>query len=308
MLKTFSYAEEGLAYTVNIYEDPENAGQFLADITVDEGAMDVNAIYLGDDDASGDSEMLNGPLNMNGATTSDGEQVQWDQAVELSRPGLGSEGEDKETYVTAGDTLTLELDIASLDEIGVFGIRATSTTTEEGSIKAVSDMPEEPEDPEDPEEPVYDKLGFGVEVDENGGITNGIFVRDEDLPEGQDPTFENYVNYYESEFGEDPEYNVSQLETVVVYDVTEETDEAGNILEIPEELFRIDAPDGGFQDAEELIAAHDTLIDDVSPADTETGSDDGADLMAALSLGDFAETDVPEQDADLLEEDDLEMI
>lgn len=40
MPKTFTFQEEGLAYTVNIYEDPENPGTFLADITVDEGAMD----------------------------------------------------------------------------------------------------------------------------------------------------------------------------------------------------------------------------------------------------------------------------
>lgn len=182
MPKTFTFQEEGLAYTVNIYEDPENPGTFLADITVDEGAMDLNAVYYGDDDFSGDSAGLNGSLNMNGARL-DGEQIQWDAAVQLSEPGLGSEGDEKETFLSSGDTLTIELNIESLDDISVFGIRATSTTTEDGSIKSVSDQPEDPEEPED--EPAFDKIGFGVAIGENGGIESGVFVREEDLPEGE---------------------------------------------------------------------------------------------------------------------------
>ena len=43
--------------------------------------------------------------------------------------------------MTSGDTLTVSLDIDSLDEIDVFRIRATSTSTDAGSIKAVSDDP-----------------------------------------------------------------------------------------------------------------------------------------------------------------------
>ncbi|WP_417699146.1 hypothetical protein [Pseudophaeobacter sp.] len=43
--------------------------------------------------------------------------------------------------MTSGDTLTVSLDIDSLDEIDVFRIRATSTSTAAGSIKAVSEPP-----------------------------------------------------------------------------------------------------------------------------------------------------------------------
>ncbi|WP_278922446.1 hypothetical protein [Pseudophaeobacter profundi] len=53
--------------------------------------------------------------------------------------------------MTSGDTLTVSLDIDSLDEIDVFRIRATSTSTDAGSIKAVSDDPPPPEEP--PTEP-----------------------------------------------------------------------------------------------------------------------------------------------------------
>ncbi len=70
--KIFTYEVEGLSYTVSLYE--EN-GQILADIAVTEGSMDVNAVYFGDDDFSGKSESLAGPLNMNGASL-DGEKVQ----------------------------------------------------------------------------------------------------------------------------------------------------------------------------------------------------------------------------------------
>lgn len=301
MNKIFTYQMDGLAYTVTLYEDPDNPGTFLADITVDKGAMDVNAIYFGDDDFGGDSAGLRGPLNMNGAQL-DGQQVQWDAAVQLSRPGLGPEGEDKETYISSGETLTIQLDIDSLDEVDVFGIRATSTTTESGSIKAVSDEPEEPEEPED--DPVYDKVGFGVAIGENGGIESGVFVREDDLPEGQEGTFANYVDYYEEQYGDDPEFAISQLESVVVYNVSIEVDENGDALEIPEELFRVDAPEEGFQDADALIAAYEEAID--SAASEGAADPDGADLLSALSLDFGFEEDAFPEDEQL--EDDYEMI
>ncbi|MGI3184312.1 hypothetical protein [Nioella aestuarii] len=289
MPKTFTYQEEGLSYTVVVYEDPDNPGNFMADITVDEGAMDVNAIYFGDDDFSGDSESLGGPLNMNGARL-DGEDVQWDSAEQLSRPGLGPEGTDKATYVSSGETLTVGLDIESLDEIDVFGIRATSTTTPEGSIKAVSDEPEEPED-----DPTFDKVGFGIEIGDNGGIENGVFVREENLPEGEEGTFENYVNFYDSQFGDDEDYNITQVESVIFYQLTID----GNGLEIPQELFRIDAPEGGFEDADDMIATYDEAI--ANGALDEV--DEGSELMAALSYeADFVD-DVSEEEE--IVEDDL---
>lgn len=278
--KVFTYEAEGLAYTVTVYEE---AGAFYADITVGEGAMDVNAIYFGDEDFSGSSESLKGPLNMNGASL-DGEKVQWDAATELSRPGLGPEGEDKETYLQTGDTMTVELDAASLDDISIFGIRATSTTTEEGSIKAVSGDPEEPEEPEDPEEPTYEKVFFGEEFSDTGFPLSGAYILDEEpdpnpynnlaLPEGTGPTFENYLTFYLSdEVGGD----TAALEAVVFYG----SDPDGN----PQELFRIDAPEGGFEDADDVLAAYDEAL-----MDMEDMSGEG--LMAALSLEDDGSADM----------------
>ncbi|KIC34021.1 hypothetical protein [Leisingera sp. ANG-S5] len=284
--KIFTYAVDGLAYTVTVYE--EN-GEFFADITVDDGAMDVNAIYFGDDDFSGSSESLSGPLNMNG-TRLDGEKVQWDEATELSDPGLGPEGEDKETYLQTGDTMTVSLDIESLDEIDIFGIRATSTTNDAGSIKGVSGDPEEPEEPEDPEEPTYEKVFFGEVFSDSGDPLGGTFILDEEpdpnpysipaLPDGTEPTFDNYLSYFLSE---DIGGDLSAVQSVVFYGTGEDGAQ--------EELFRIDAPEGGFQSADDLLAAYDDALE-------ATGGLAGQDLMAALSLEDHAEAD-PEAEEDL---------
>ena len=72
----------------------------------------------------------------------EGERIQWDDALALSRPGLGREGEDKETFLQAGETLSFELPDVSLDEIDFFGIRATSVNGGD-SIKGVSGNPED---------------------------------------------------------------------------------------------------------------------------------------------------------------------
>lgn len=293
--KTFSYAMEGLSYTVTVYEDPENAGQFLADISVSEGAMDVNAIYFGDDDFSGESEGLKGPLNMNGV-----QDVQWDDAVKLSDPGLGPEGEDKETYVTAGDKMTVQLDIDSLDDVDVFGIRATSTTTEEGSIKAVS------EEEEDDDEPTFEKVGFGVDIADNGMISNGVYIFEDNLPEGEEGTFENYVNFYETQFADDPDYNITEVESVIFYDLTEETAPDGSTIELPTELFRIDAPEGGFQNAEDLLTAYDEAIENGALDDASMAEDGSLNLLAALNTGSNTEANEIVEDDIIPEDDELE--
>lgn len=285
--KVFEYQENGLSCTVTVYEKD---GAFFADITVNEGAMDVNAVYFGDDDMSGPSASLKGPLNMNGAGAEyEGEAVQWDEALKLSDPGLGKAGTDKETYVSEGDTLTISLPITDLDDLDFFGIRATSTTTDAGSIKGVSGEPETPEDP------LYDKVFFDFGVDENGDSNGGVYITSEApesnpfnvpaLPEGTEPTFENYLSYYQEQGG-DP----TMVDSVAFY----ETDAEGNL----QETFRIDAPEGGFEDADAILAAYD---DATAPDEGEAGgetntaeSDPDLDFMAALFID--APADEPEQD------------
>lgn len=309
MPKTFTFQEEGLAYTVTLTQVGTTVS---AEITVTEGAMDVNAIYFGDDDFSNESVGLSGPQNMNGARMGN-ETVQWDGAIPLSSPGLGPEGEDKATFVSAdGDdnTFTTELTgVSSIDDISVLGVRATSTTTDSGSIKAVSqeDEPEEP--PED--EAVFDKVGFGVEVSDTGGIENGVFVQQDDLGTDADGnpvegTFANYASFYQGEYGTDgaaDDYAIPNVETIVFYEVTSGTDETGNPIDIPEELFRIDAPDEGFSDAEEMIAAYDAAIEDGALEDYVP--EDGASLMAAFALPTEPEDDGLVEVADE-EEDEME--
>jgi hypothetical protein len=285
--KTFTYNTEGLSYTVTVYQDPET-GAFLADITTTEGAMDVNAVYFGDDDFSGRSEGLAGPLNMKGSHFD--QDVQWDSAVKLSDPGLGKAGTNKETYVSEGNTLTIELDIQSLDEIDFFGIRATSTSTPEGSIKAVSEEtpPEEHE-----EEPTFEKVFFGEAYDATGFPQGGVFIAAEEpvpndfnvpaLPEGTEPTFENYVTYYVDELGGD----VSDLEAVSFY----ANDEDGNLKEV----YRLAAPEDGWQSPDELLDAYDQAVED-QVFDAAVEEDGTMDLMAALSLPPDDEATMPDDD------------
>lgn len=292
--RLFEYQENGLSYTVNVYEQD---GKFFADITVNEGAMDVNAVYFGDSDLSGASAALKGPLNMNGGgSVYEGEPVQWDQAVELSRPGLGTEGTDKETFVSEGETLNVPLDISSIDEIDFFGIRATSTTTDAGSIKGVSGDPETPDEPVDPDEPqdaTYDKVFFEETFGEDGAPLEGTYILAEEpednefntpvLPEDTEPTFENYVAYYE-EIGGD----VTKVESLVFY----QNDEEGAL----QETFRIDAPEDGFGDADEMLTAYDDAIDAMDREDIEA-----QELMLAVSF-----TPNPEDEMLLEDETDEE--
>ncbi|MDP2081635.1 MAG: hypothetical protein U0934_14070 [Pseudotabrizicola sp.] len=273
--KVFTYQTNGLSYTVTVYEKD---GSFFADIKVTEGSMDVNAIYFGDDDFSGASASLSGPLNMNGGGAQyEGETVQWDQAMKLSDPGLGHAGTDKDTFLAEGDVYTVSLDISSLDEIDFFGVRATSTSTPEGSIKGVAG---DPETTDDPEEPLHDKVFFDNGTDENGMSLGGVFILSEEpednvfdvssLPEGTEPTFANYVSYFE-ELGGD----IGSVASVAFY----ETDEDGN----PVETFRIDAPDGGWADGDAVIESYNAAIESMADEDA------GEDLIASLSTGTLAE-------------------
>lgn len=267
--KIFTYQQAGLSYTVTIYAKD---GNFFADVTVDHGAMDLNAVYFGDDDFSGPSATLKGPLNMSGGGSQyEGETVQWDQAIKLSDPGLGKSGTNKSTYLSEGDTFTVPLSINSLDEIDFFGIRATSTSTPEGSIKGVSG---DPETTEEPDEPLHEKVFFDYGTDESGASLGGVFIlarEPEDngfgvpsLPEGTEPTFANYVSYFE-ELGGD----ISSVDSVAFY----KNDAEGNL----QEAFRIDAPEGGFADADAMLASYNAAIE------TFAVPDPGQDFIASLT-------------------------
>lgn len=305
MPKTFTYEEEGLAYEVTFSED-EN-GNFSARIEMLEGAMDVNAVYFGDDDYSGESESLRGPLNMNGAGSRLGDEtVQWDDAEWVSDPGLGpldENGEIKESYITEGQTLEVELDIESLDEIDIFGVRATSTTTESGSIKGVSE-----------EDPEFNKVAFFGEADPStgeGGFAE--YVEQESLPDGSDGSFADYANYFEDVVAPEQGVSVSDVDSIGIFEVTPVLDENGNpVLDyenVPQEeiveLFSIDAPEGGFTSAEDMIAAYDEAVEGDALDEYDAAS--GAELMASFALPPEPEDDGIADASDENEEDEDEM-
>lgn len=205
--------QNGLTYTLRVHEVD---GQFFLDVTVEEGQMHLNAVYVADDDFSGDSAGLGGPLNMNGARL-EGEAVQWDDAIAINRPGLGHRDFDPDTFLQAGDTFTVPLNISSIDDADIIGIRATSTSTPEGSIKGVTAMdPPAEEPPEDPpgEGESYDKLFFVVGDNPEFGEFGVAIFRDLDafqqgdpdavpnpfndafLPEGSEGTLDDYLEQF----------------------------------------------------------------------------------------------------------------
>lgn len=286
--KTFDFSENGLAYTVTISQNAD--GQFIATINLITGSMDVNAVYFGDDDFSGKSASLGGPLNMNGGGSRfEGETVQWDTAIALSRPGLGREGTDKATFLSEGQSLDIPLNITSLDDIEFFGIRATSVNGG-GSIKAVSgnptvDEPEDPEDPVEPEDPTFAKVFFVIDQTDDGVPTNGLAVLGANeppqpgvsqLPEGSEGTFTDYVNFFEAS----GIFNVSEIETVIFYDDSVTFNE----------VFRLEAPDGGFEDADALIAAFDEALEGSA---AENDDFDMSSLFIGIEMEDSV---IPEDD------------
>lgn len=310
MPKTFTYQEEGLTYIVELTQVGDNVE---AEITVTEGAMDVNAVYFGDDDYSGESESLGGPLNMNGAGSQLGDEtVQWDAAQTLSDPGLGPEGEDKETYIADGETLTFTIAGQSLDEIDIFGVRATSTTTESGSIKGVSE-----EDPEDPpeEEPEFNKVAFFGEADPITGAGGfAEYVEQESLPDGSDGSFADYASYFEDVVAPEQGVSVSEVDSIGIFEVTPVLDEDSNpVLDeegVPQEeiveLFSIVAPEGGFADADEMIAAYDEAVEGGALDDYDAAS--GAELIASFALPPEPEDDGIADTSVEEDEDEMELV
>jgi Ca2+-binding RTX toxin-like protein len=159
----FGAEGSGLYFTIT-FDDV--AGTFS--VTSLEGSFDLNALWFSDGDTSSDGFTLSkadNSLNMNGSNTvwaddgtSSTEKVAWDDYIKLSNPGLGSEGEEKGTFISAGDPGPTVFNLADLNlsnftlanfdpETAVLGVRATSVNGD-GSIKWVdkeSELVEEEE-------------------------------------------------------------------------------------------------------------------------------------------------------------------
>ena len=141
-LYEFGSAAAGLQFTITATTNAEGTH---TDFTVNvlTGSLNLNAVYWSNGDATNDDvsgvdligftgKSSENSLNMNGS----GEV--WDGGIKLSDAGLGKV--PPATYLHAGDTYTFGADI----DLGLFdtlGVRATSTSTAEGSIKWVDDCP-----------------------------------------------------------------------------------------------------------------------------------------------------------------------
>lgn len=144
------------------------------EITAVEGYADINAIYWsnGDDVNDGDGSMKGftgakseASLNMNGTG------MLWDDGQKFSNPGLGTDGEDKATFVSEGETLELTLCGVSLEDMQWLGVRATSSSNPEGSIKGVAECEPPPPQGDDFPEWAQDISNVVLVFDTESGDT-----------------------------------------------------------------------------------------------------------------------------------------
>jgi hypothetical protein len=132
-IKTFDIVYSGLTLQINAID--LGGGKTTFEIKCISGSADINALYWGDNVADGNIFDLgtkkDNSLNMNGTG------VDWDGGLKLSSTGLGTAGVNKTTYLTAGEHYDVLAADVSWDSLGTLGVRATSTSTAEGSIKGV---------------------------------------------------------------------------------------------------------------------------------------------------------------------------
>jgi hypothetical protein len=157
MLYTYGKAGSGLYFTIETADGGSGSTDFTVHVL--EGSMNLNAVYWGDhDQKANEGSFFNNlgqpwnpksdpSLNMNGANTvwgNDGSSTTakevWDGGIKLSDPGLGH-GTD--TYLTAGSDFHFSAAV-NMSDIVDLGVRATSTSTAEGSIKWVDEHGTEP--------------------------------------------------------------------------------------------------------------------------------------------------------------------
>lgn len=151
-IKTFSIVENGLEMQVEVSWSELNHC-YEAKVTALEGHADVNALFWADVILDGSSFKLAGKadssLNMNGSG------MDWDGGQKFSSAGLGNDPSGLDTFIdannSADNSITLSLSSMTLEQfesLQYIGVRATSTSTPEGSIKAVAEVLPQVEEPE----------------------------------------------------------------------------------------------------------------------------------------------------------------
>jgi hypothetical protein len=145
---TWEFGSEGsgLHFTI-VYDDV--SGQFSVNSL--EGSFDLNALWFsnGDSTVDGSTTLVksDSSLNMNGSNTvwddegnATSEKITWDSYLKLSSTGLGSEGEDKCTFISEGESKTFDAPYGFDPEGITLGVRATSVNGGDG-IKWVDKDP-----------------------------------------------------------------------------------------------------------------------------------------------------------------------
>ena len=115
-------------------------------VTCISGYMDLNALWFSDGDKTVEGTVTltksDSSLNLNGTG------ITWDDYYKVSSTGLGSAGEDKASYLTAGESMSFSLDTLGLpaaitslltsDPTAlIIGVRATSSSSLSGDGKFV---------------------------------------------------------------------------------------------------------------------------------------------------------------------------
>ena len=171
-LYEYGSAASGLQFTINTVANPDGSTGFT--VHVIQGSLNLNAVYWSDGDLVAKESTSTGfigtkaenALNMNGSNvlwnddgTSTVKDETYDGGVKLSDAGLGST--PPLTYLTAGGAdYTFKVDNLDLTHFSTLGVRATSTSTLEGSIKWVDEHPYTPPPP--PETVAFDGLSQGA--------------------------------------------------------------------------------------------------------------------------------------------------
>jgi uncharacterized repeat protein (TIGR01451 family) len=152
----YKFGSPGSGLEFEIDAIPDGLGGTTFTVHVITGSLNLNALYWGDGDSTAGESFKKGftgansenSLNMNGANVvwddngnSTGKQITYDGGVKLSDAGLGH---GTATFLEAGETYSFTVANLDLSEFATLGVRATSTSTQGGSIKWVDEHPGEP--------------------------------------------------------------------------------------------------------------------------------------------------------------------
>jgi hypothetical protein len=139
---TWEYGSEGSGLHFTIVYNTSDSTFTVKSL---EGSFDLNALWWDDGSTTSDGvptlSKSDNSLNMNGSGNED-----WDGYAKLSNTGLGSEGENKTSFISKSETATFILSDFNINGTfdpangGELGVRATSVNGS-GSIKLVDETP-----------------------------------------------------------------------------------------------------------------------------------------------------------------------